>query len=378
MCSCSLLPPNSRAMCSYLVFESNSQSLDVPYSDSFMVMTRIDVESTTVDAAAPSCHLALRTDVKWLKSVWMLKSTIESKSIEGNTAFLTHWLDVVKRKATEIETPEVTTFSSLLPLILQSQPPKTETVTRGEQKVIDEKPLPAVAAVVLPPPTLASSSSSLGPAQQSSQSLRVSASMLPQPAGSGAITLPFSSSSLLIGIGLVILLLIFLFLRVSSMESQLSTLRGMNERLDRRLVFMQSFVSALSANITGTTGAFKEQVAHWQAYEAFRRQLAQGREMTRTAAALLERIAQQQVDYELSLSRAVAEQAANAEQTAVLFAEAADTSASWGASLVALVLTAVLAMVADLYLLSGAITFRLIRRKNASNPNNLPVNNPAN
>lgn len=75
----------------------------MPYSDSFSVITRIDIESTAVDPAVPSCHLALRTEVKWLKTVWMLKSTIESKSIEGNTQFLTHWLDVVKRKATEIE-----------------------------------------------------------------------------------------------------------------------------------------------------------------------------------------------------------------------------------------------------------------------------------
>jgi hypothetical protein len=168
---------------------------------------------------------------------------------------------------------------------------------------------------------------------------------------------------------LVLLLLVFLFLRVSSMEAQLSSLRGANELLQRRLVFMQSFVSALSANITGQAGAFKEQVAHWQAYEAFRRQLAQGLEMTKTASALLERMAQQQADYELTLSRAVAEQAANVEHTAVLFAEGADTSASWGASLVALALTAVLAMVADLYLLSGAITFRILRRKNTNNPN---------
>lgn len=154
------------------------------------------------------------------------------------------------------------------------------------------------------------------------------------------------------------------------METQLSSLRGANERLERRLVFLQSFVSAISENITGTAGSFKEQVAHWQAYEAFRRQLAQGRELTRTAAALLERMAQQQAEYELSLSRAVAEHvASSAEQTAVLFAESSDSSASWGASLVALLITAVLAMIADLYLLSGAITFRLLRRHKPTNPN---------
>jgi hypothetical protein len=79
-----------------------------------MVVTRIDVESTTVDPTSPSCHLAFRTEVKWLKSVWMLKSTIESKSVEGNTAFLTHWLDVVRRKATEVETPGVRSRISLV------------------------------------------------------------------------------------------------------------------------------------------------------------------------------------------------------------------------------------------------------------------------
>ena len=163
------------------------------------------------------------------------------------------------------------------------------------------------------------------------------------------------------------LLLIFLFLRVSAVEGQLASLRGANDRLERRLVFLQSFVSALSANLTGTPGALKDQLAHWQAYEAFRRQLEQGRELTAAAAALFERVSAQQAEYEHTLARTVAEQASQtAEYTAVLFADATESSASWGASLVALLITVVLVFVADLYLLSGAVTFRLLRRP----PNN--------
>jgi len=179
--------------------------------------------------------------------------------------------------------------------------------------------------------------------------------------------LVFSPGTILIGIGLLLLLLVFLFLRVSSVEAQLSALRGSNDRLERRLVFLQSFVGALSQNITGKAGAFAAQVAHWQAFEIFRQQLEQGRELTRTAASLLERLTQQQAEYEQTMSRALADRmSASAEQTAVLFLEATESGASWGASLVALLLTACLALVADFYLLSGAITFRLLRRGRAA------------
>ena len=227
--------------------------------------------------------------------------------------------------------------------------------------MVDEKPLPQSGAIAV------SSAAPAAPLQlpsalRQSGSFSSSSSQAQQQAQAG-FALPFSLSTILIGVGLLLLLLVFLFLRVSAMETQLVSLRGANERLERRLVFLQSFVSALSENVTGTAGALKDQLAHWQAFEAFRRQLAQGLELTRTAAALMDRMVQQQAEYELALSRAVAEQAfASADTTAVLFADTAESGASWGASLVALILTALLAMVADLYLLSGAITFRLLRR----------------
>ena len=77
-------------------------SLDVPYSDSFAVISHFEFEGK-----AGECQLSIRTEVKWLKSVWMLKGTIESKAVEGSTAFLNAWLEVVKRKSTEIETSAI-------------------------------------------------------------------------------------------------------------------------------------------------------------------------------------------------------------------------------------------------------------------------------
>ncbi len=61
--------------------ETESVSLDVPYGDSFLVHTMWRLTPADAPAASTSgagCLLQVCTTLRWIKSVWMIKSMFHS------------------------------------------------------------------------------------------------------------------------------------------------------------------------------------------------------------------------------------------------------------------------------------------------------------
>ena len=100
------------------------------------------------------------------------------------------------------------------------------------------------------------------------------------------------------------------------------------------MVFLQSFAAALSQNVTGVPGGLRQQMAHWQAFEAFQQQLLQTRQLARAAADMLDRIVTHQEKYEGLLQKALEESLASSsfsmDSAAVFFSDVNDSSGpSW-------------------------------------------------
>jgi len=64
-----------------MIYETGNISKDVPFGESFTVHDR-----WSIIQAGPNLKVTVFATIKWKKSIWGLKGTIEKKAIEGSKA----------------------------------------------------------------------------------------------------------------------------------------------------------------------------------------------------------------------------------------------------------------------------------------------------
>eukprot|EP00027_Filamoeba_sp_ATCC50430_P019077 CAMPEP_0168569654 /NCGR_PEP_ID=MMETSP0413-20121227/16289_1 /TAXON_ID=136452 /ORGANISM="Filamoeba nolandi, Strain NC-AS-23-1" /LENGTH=760 /DNA_ID=CAMNT_0008602197 /DNA_START=65 /DNA_END=2347 /DNA_ORIENTATION=- len=215
----------------HLVLDHSSVSKDVPYGDTFYIVTRYEVTKK-----GNGCLFQVATAVKFTKTVWGMKGMIERISIDSSRNFNQKFATMAKEKfpapaAAVIEKPKPTKQRVAKP---------TKTKKRKQVVAQPEAPKPVT--------------------QQSLVS---------------AIT-ELTSSPLVSDIvrAIYLLLLFVLFVLVFSLYSTIAHLNDQialsttaASKAENKILFLQHFVETVVRNITGVDGALKEQWVLWQSHK---------------------------------------------------------------------------------------------------------------
>lgn len=256
-----------------LLYETSSVSADVPSSDAFVVNTYWEI--VRHDTNPNACKVTITIKVVFLK--WsLMKSVIESNSLDGTKKSFHSWIAFAKK---EVETIKASMRNGIIVSdqeIPCPQPPTTDDSTLAPATEPTLSDLPG-SSTLLPPDSTAAATPGITEPEQLS---------LPQ------------TKNVLIGIAVLVVLTMLMFgvvtyLNYSLMQVESQMLQGWKKKngaLEERIIFLQDFVRELSQNITGSKGTTLDQEwKTWKSRKEFMTQLERWKQKVRNAKETLER-----------------------------------------------------------------------------------------